>query len=84
MLSAVNLVTGLFNLLPIGEFDGAALAKEAVLRLAPPEKADSIMFVLEVLSFAVCITAVLFFSGDISVTLLVTLVYLLTLMCRQI
>ncbi len=81
--SAVNLITGAFNLLPIGEFDGAQLLRELVYCFAPVEKADRITFSFEVISLVICSAAIFLWGRELSVTFFLTVVYLLILMCRR-
>ena len=43
---AVNLFTGIFNLLPMGELDGARLLKMLAVRHCKAEKVDKILFIM--------------------------------------
>ncbi len=83
-LSAVNLVTGAFNLLPVGEFDGAQLFREFLTVTSPPDRIEGIMRVAAWVSLALCAAALCLFSGSVGITLVVTAIYLLVLMCRSI
>ncbi len=73
----INLFTGVFNLLPIGEYDGAALLKEFVIRHCKAENVDLIMKTAAIISAVASFLFMIFFGGDASFTLLTTIVYLL-------
>lgn len=73
----INLFTGIFNLLPIGEYDGAALLKGFIIRHCKVENVDAIMKTAAIISAAASILFMLFFGGGTSFTLLTTIVYLL-------
>lgn len=77
--AVVSLFTGLFNLLPVGEFDGRALLRILLIRSAPPEKVDGILTFCGAVSVAVCGVAVAVVGGGGGVTLALTLSYLLYL-----
>lgn len=77
--SAVNLLTGAFNLLPLGEFDGARLLRLLAIRKAPPERVDGIMRAAGALSAVLCAVFLLSFGGEVSVTLFTTAVYLIVI-----
>lgn len=74
-LAAINLLTGLFNLLPLGEFDGAKLLRLAAFRFAKPERIDLWLRLGNIASLAVVLLLCLFF-GSFSFTLAVTLAYI--------
>ena len=74
----INLFTGMFNLLPIGEYDGAALLRDFVIRRAKPENVDRIMKIAGFVSAVSGIAFIAFFGGNASVTLVITAVYLLS------
>lgn len=79
LFGAVNLLTGLLNLLPIRPLDGGRLLERAILRLLPPVRAMRVMSVTEAASGALLIpTVVLLFSrGKIGFSSVVFLIYLL-------
>ena len=77
LFSAVNLVTGMFNLLPVGEFDGAQLLKMILLRSVKPEKVDGIMKKAGIISIFLCLTGIISISGYVRPMVLVVIVYLL-------
>ncbi len=79
LFGAVNLLTGLLNLLPIRPLDGGRLLERAILRLLPPERAMRVMSVTEAAAGALLIpTVILLFSrGMIGFSSVVFLIYLL-------
>lgn len=79
-LAAANLITGTFNLLCLGEFDGAQLARLFAVRFVGAARIDGFLNVLRGISAAVCLASALLLGGAISVSLLITLVYVLILM----
>lgn len=75
--AAVSLSCGLFNLLPVGEFDGRRLLKLLLIRLLPAERVDAALRLCAVLS-AVAAGGLLFLAGGrFSPTLVLTAAYLL-------
>lgn len=82
--AAINLFTGIFNLLPIGELDGAALLKIVCIRLCRPENIDKAMRAAAFCSGAVVAAAVLLLGGGVSFTLVTTLLYIVIVACRRI
>ncbi len=52
LAAAINLFTGVFNLLPFGELDGAALLKILVIKNFRPENVDKIMRTVGIISAA--------------------------------
>ena len=77
LFSAVNLVTGMFNLLPVGEFDGAQLLKMALLKNAKPEKVDGIMKRAGFISIGLCFIGIIIISGCVRLMVLAVFLYLL-------
>lgn len=73
----INLFTGIFNLLPVGEYDGAVLLKDYVIRHCKAENVDKIMITAAVVSTVISAVFMIFFGGGTSFTLLTTIVYLL-------
>ena len=76
LAAVISLFTGIFNLLPIGELDGAALVKMWMIRACKPENVDRVMKVIGVIAGIIC-SAVLIFIGGFSVTLPITIAYLI-------
>lgn len=75
--SAVNLFTGLFNLLPMGELDGAGLLKIAAVRRCRAENIDKVMRAAGIVSAALCAAAVLAFGGEVPFTFVTTALYII-------
>lgn len=75
----INICTGLFNLLPLGELDGARLLKAAVIRVFPAERVDGIMRAAAVVSAVLAITAVLL-AGGLSVNMIIMAAYIALLL----
>lgn len=82
--AAINLCTGIFNLLPLGELDGAVLLKTLFIKICKPENVDKFMKAAAVLSGGVVIAAVLLLGGGISFTLATTLLYIIIVGCGKI
>lgn len=74
--SAVNLFTGIFNLLPMGELDGAGLLKTAVVRHCRAENIDKVMRAAGIVSAMLCAAAVLAFGGELPLTFVTTALYI--------
>lgn len=77
--SAVNMFTGIFNLLPLGELDGAGLLKMLVIRRCKAENIDRVMKTASVISAAVCAAVVIAAGGTASFTLITTALYIIIL-----
>lgn len=75
----INICTGLFNLLPLGELDGARLLKAAVIRVFPAERVDGIMRAAAIVSAVLAITAVLL-AGGLSVNMIIMAAYIALLL----
>ncbi len=82
--AAISLFIGLFNLLPIGELDGARLAGLLVMRRARPENIDGIMRALSVIAAGVCAVAALVLKSGVSFTLLATALYFVVVSSREV
>lgn len=82
--SAVNLFTGIFNLLPMGELDGAGLLKMLVIRSCKAEKVDRIMKLASAFSAAACTAGVIAVGGCASFTLITTALYFIIVGSRRI
>ncbi len=83
MGAAISLFTGIFNLLPIGELDGARLAKMFVLRYCQPENVDRIMRALSIISAVICAAVLIVLRNGVSFTLLTTALYLIAVSSRE-
>lgn len=73
--AAINLFTGIFNLLPIGELDGAGLLKLLLIRVCRPEKIDGALRTVGAVFSVICIVAIILFGRGISFTLITTALY---------
>ena len=82
--SAVNLFTGIFNLLPIGELDGARLLKMAVLHCCNAEKVDNVMKSASIVALVICAAALIAAGGGVSFTLISTALYIIIMSCGKI
>jgi len=82
--AAVSLFMGLFNLLPIGELDGARLAGLLVMRRARPENIDGIMRALSVIAAGVCAVAALVLRNGVSFAMLATALYFIVVSSREV
>lgn len=80
----INLFIGIFNLLPVGELDGAALLRTLLIRKCAAEKIDFCMKAAAVVSSAAVLAAVILLGGGVSFTLITTALYLLILSSREI
>ena len=76
----INLLTGVFNLLPIGEHDGAELIKMLLIKICRPENVDKIMRYISI-STELFLTGLILFSGNrVPFVVITTLLYIL-IMC---
>lgn len=82
--AAVSLFTGLFNLLPVGEFDGRRLLKLLLISRLKPENVDETLRVCGIISMVICTAAVIFFGRDAGFTLTTTMIYLLIMSLRRV
>ncbi len=78
--AAVNLFTGLFNLLPMGELDGAQMLKMLFIRRCRAERVDGYIKLAACISAAITAGAVIFVCGEVPLTLVTTAVYII-IMC---
>lgn len=74
---AVNLFTGIFNLLPMGKLDGAGLLKMAVIKHCRAERVDTVMKIASVISAMLCAAAFFAAGGRASFTLISTAIYII-------
>ena len=75
--AAVNLFTGIFNLLPMGELDGARLLKMFTVRHCKAENVDRVMKIAAISSAVICSTAFITAGGVASFTLITTALYII-------
>ncbi len=80
---AVELFTGIFNLLPLGALDGAGLLKMLVIRRCKAEDVDRVMKTASVFSAVLVAAAVIFVGGAASFTLITTALYIIILSGTQ-
>lgn len=73
--AAINLVTGLFNLLPIGELDGAGLLRMCAISICEPEKVDRVLRTAAVVCTLLCAALVIAFGNEVPFTFLITIIY---------
>ena len=82
--AVINLFIGIFNLLPVGELDGASLLRTALINICAPENIDRYMKTAGILSAMAVIAAVILLGGGVSFTLITTALYILIMCCRQV
>lgn len=82
--AAASLFTGAFNLLPIGELDGAGLMKMLLIRLCKPENVDRTARTVGAVFAVLCIGAALWLGRGVSFTLLTTALYFIIVSSRRI
>lgn len=75
--AAVNLFTGIFNLLPMGELDGARLLKMFAVRHCKAENVDRVMKIAAVSSAFLCAAILVMAGGAVSFTLITTALYII-------
>ncbi len=80
----INLFTGAFNLLPLGELDGARLLKMAVMHRCRAENIDTVMRAAGIVSAGICAAAALLLRNGVSFTLITTAVYFIILGARRV
>lgn len=78
LFGVINLLTGLFNLIPVQPFDGYNLLERLTISFMPPEKAVCVLKFVEV---AACIASapliiLIFFNGGVNFSSVVFLFYL--------
>ena len=74
---AVNLFTGIFNLLPMGELDGARLLKMYAVRHCKAENVDRVMKIAAAVSAVICAAVFAMAGGAASFTLITTALYII-------
>lgn len=81
--AAVSLFTGLFNLLPLGEFDGRRLLRLALISRMKPRNVDRTLRLCGIISGLVCAAAAVVFGLGGSFTLITTIIYIFIMsLCR--
>ena len=81
--ASINLFTGIFNLMPVGELDGAALLKTLLIKKCFPENIDRYMKAAWILSALLILAAIMIAGGGVSFTLITTVLYLLVMSSKQ-
>lgn len=81
--SAINLCTGIFNLLPVGELDGAVLLKILIIKKCKSENVDKFMKAAAIISVSAVAAAVFLLGGGVSFTLATTLLYIIIVSCSK-
>ena len=81
--AAVSLFSGIFNLLPVGEFDGRKLLRLLFTHSLPAERIDSALYVCGVISVLVGSAAVFVIGKGASITLVSTMAYLIVLSLKK-
>ncbi len=81
--AAMSLSCGLFNLLPLGEFDGRRLLKLALIKVLSPESVDATLRICAVCSAALAVGVLFIAGGKASPTLVITSAYLLLMAVRN-
>ena len=77
---ASSIATALFNLLCLGELDGAAIIRLFCERYLSPTAEKRVLLIMRLISGVLCAAMVFMLNGDVSLTLLITLVYIMFLM----
>lgn len=75
--AVINLLIGIFNLLPIGELDGAALLKMLFIRICRPECVDKVLMLSGIASSVVYAVVIIVLDAGVSFTLVTTGVYII-------
>ncbi len=73
--AAVNLLMAMFNLLPIGELDGASILNTLLVRFAPADKVDAVLSMVELIVIALICAVTIFLSGGINLLSVAVLIY---------
>lgn len=82
--AVINLFVGAFNLLPIGELDGAALLKMLLIKRCRPENIDRYMRYAGFLSAAAIAGTVTAAGGGVSFSLVSTALYIIIVCSRRV
>lgn len=76
---AVELFTGIFNLLPVGSLDGAGLLKMLLIRHCKAEHIERAMKIASGVSGALVAAAIFYAGGAVPFTLITTALYIIIL-----
>lgn len=82
--AAVSLFTGAFNLLPIGELDGAGLLKILLIRFCKPENVDRSARAAGAVFSVMCAAAAAFLGRRASFTFITTAIYFIIVSSKKI
>lgn len=82
-IAAVSVSCGLFNLAPIGEFDGRKLLRLLMIHIAPAENIDKIMRLSGICSGIIIAAFLLVCGKEISPTFVITLAYIIFLSVKK-
>lgn len=82
--AAVSLFTGLFNLLPVGEFDGKRLLKLLFIAVMKPERVDAALWLCGCISAVLCTAAVMWFGRGTGFTFVITMIYMIVMSMRRV
>ncbi len=77
--AAANVCVGFFNLIPIGEFDGARLLKLWAIHNCRAENVDKITRRASIISAVICAALLIMLKGRVNFTLFTTLIYIMVL-----
>jgi Zn-dependent protease len=77
LFGAVNLVIGLFNLLPLSQFDGGRIISAIIFAVCPQGKAEKLDFFRQKMDFFIipAVAIIFFILGNRNILLYVTLTY---------
>lgn len=78
LFAVFNLIIGVFNLLPVGYFDGKFLLEALLVRTLEPVVAIKVLYIVQavVVTIIICLSIFMFFSGIINFTVVIVLIYL--------
>ena len=78
LFGVINLLTGLFNLMPVQPFDGYNLLERLMIRLLAPERVMTALRVTEIIACAVAAPLIIMFflEGNVNFSSVVFLFYL--------
>ena len=78
LFSGVNLVIGLFNMLPVGCFDGKRILKLALIKWAKAENVDNTLKAVNIaVSSVLLVFGIILLMNGFSFTILITLGYII-------
>ena len=76
--AAVNLLVGIFNLLPFGELDGGAIIRMLLIRFAQPARVDTLLHIAEISAVTVLTVGVTLVCGGINAAAVALPLYFFT------